>query len=178
MSKKARPLAKRFWEKVDKKGPVARPGLTPCWLWTASTFHVGTHYYGKIGVDGRTMTAHRVAYILGGGSIPSGMLVRHICDVSLCVKPAHLRLGTVRDNVNDRVRRGRGGHGEVRGAASPHTSLTEAQVATIRARCARGEKQKIVAAAYGVTPATVSKMVLRRTWRLPLARLDDLNNQD
>ncbi len=82
--------------------------VTPgCWIWTASTTKGG---YGKIGrgrQDEGTIDAHRLAYELYVGPIPVGMVVRHKCDVKLCVNPDHLELGTHADNVNDTMSRGR-----------------------------------------------------------------------
>lgn len=47
--------------------------------------------------------AHRLAYELFRGEIPTGLLVRHTCDIKLCVNPYHLILGTAKDNAADRT---------------------------------------------------------------------------
>jgi hypothetical protein len=41
------------------------------------------------------------------GSIPGEAHVLHHCDVSACVNPSHLYLGTHQDNMSDKVKRGR-----------------------------------------------------------------------
>jgi hypothetical protein len=41
------------------------------------------------------------------GPIPDGMLVLHTCDNPPCVNPDHLYLGTWKDNMQDRIKRGR-----------------------------------------------------------------------
>lgn len=42
------------------------------------------------------------------GDIPDGMVVRHKCDNPSCTNPDHLELGTRRQNVMDKIKRGRG----------------------------------------------------------------------
>ncbi len=51
--------------------------------------------------------AHRMAWEECIGPIPEGMQVLHRCDKPACVNPEHLFLGTNKDNVADRVRKGR-----------------------------------------------------------------------
>lgn len=97
---------KRFWSKVDKSA-----GDNACWLWTAST----THRYGQISTyqnGKRKITqAHRVAWVIFNcADIPPGMFVCHHCDNPTCVNPMHLFVGTAQDNVDDKMRKGRGNH--------------------------------------------------------------------
>lgn len=75
----------RFWSKVDASGD--------CWLWTS---HVIRNGYGAFALarNGnkrtRHVTAHRFAYGLLVGPIPSGMTLDHLCRVKTCVNPDHL----------------------------------------------------------------------------------------
>jgi hypothetical protein len=62
--------------------------------------------YGKVRRKGKTMAAHRVAYIAFYGTNPKAWL-RHTCDVSSCVNPQHLIPGTPKENAADRVERNR-----------------------------------------------------------------------
>ena len=52
--------------------------------------------------------AHRQAYTLTSGDIPSNMVVCHTCDNELCCNPHHLFVGTQQDNMLDMRRKGRG----------------------------------------------------------------------
>lgn len=100
-----RPLAERFWEKVDRDGPVSREELGRCWIWTAAR---NVHGYGKIGVPGSVIVgAHRVAWGLERGPIPAGLWVLHRCDNPPCVRIDHLFLGTALDNNRDSASKGR-----------------------------------------------------------------------
>jgi len=103
-----RPLAERFWPKVDRRAPGE------CWLWTGSRSPQG---YGQISQAGeRPELAHRVAWALAFGP-PGGLSVCHHCDVRTCCNPAHLFLGTARDNALDMVAKGRWRNGAASGPA-------------------------------------------------------------
>lgn len=95
-----RPLAPRFWAKVNV--PDHAPGT--CWTWTGATTEQG---YGLIAFEGRNITAHRAAWYLAEGVFPQAKCVCHHCDVRLCVRRDHLYLGTRTTNSADKVRRGR-----------------------------------------------------------------------
>lgn len=75
-----------------------QPRADGCWIWTASTD--GSGRYGAFYLDGRLERAHRVAYELSGrGPIPPGMVIDHLCRVTLCVNPDHLEVVTQHQNI-------------------------------------------------------------------------------
>ena len=86
----------RFWRFVERN-------TEGCWSWTGSK----DEGYGRFGVDGRTVRAHRFSYELHHGPIPDGMVVMHKCDNPQCTNPGHLELGTLHDNALDMVAKGR-----------------------------------------------------------------------
>lgn len=49
--------------------------------------------------------------------LSSEIMVLHSCDNPTCINPNHLRIGTAKDNAQDREKRGR--HGSTDGAGTP-----------------------------------------------------------
>src|ERR1700679_769627 len=77
---------------------------TGCWLWTGRT---GSGGYGVFNLRQIDQRAHRASYMVFKGPIPKGLHILHRCDTPSCVNPAHLRAGTVKENMADREARGR-----------------------------------------------------------------------
>ena len=125
-----------------------------CFLWTRGA----THNYGYLYFNKKVQRANRIAYELANGPIPDGLIVRHKCDVPLCVNPNHLILGTKADNTNDAVIRRRFPVGEKRAGSK----LTTAQVIAIRADT---RVNRLIAADYGIHPNHISRLKLRTRWR-------------
>lgn len=101
-----RTVAERFWEKVNKNGPVPpnRPELGPCWIWEASIHPNG---YGQFCFKGRQRRSHHVAVFLAKGEMPKGYRVCHHCDIRACVRETHFFYGTQKENIADGIRKGR-----------------------------------------------------------------------
>lgn len=59
-----------------------------CWLWTAG---LRGRRYGGFQVDGKGVMVHRWAYEFFVGPIPEDKQIDHICGVTRCVNPEHLR---------------------------------------------------------------------------------------
>ena len=55
--------------------------------------------YGRFTHNGRRYQAHRFAYELARGPIPSGLVIDHLCRVKACCNPDHLDAVTQRTNV-------------------------------------------------------------------------------
>jgi hypothetical protein len=92
---------KELLERFNKKYTVDQNG---CWQWTAAKDKNG---YGRIGFNGINCSAHRISYEIYVGKILSGMSVCHKCDNPGCVNPKHLWLGSHKENMNDRDKKGR-----------------------------------------------------------------------
>jgi len=151
----------RFLQLVDQES------AGDCWRWTGSILSNG---YGYFSLGRRLMHAHRASYILfNGGSIPAGMNVCHQCDNQWCVNPGHLWLGTQKQNIRDAMAKGR--HvpppkTDWQNRSKPHhwQRLTEEQAREIVRRVRSGELQKTIAADFGISTKTVSKIKLGLRW--------------
>ena len=132
-----------------------------CIVYTGSG--VGKGGYGRITVssDGerRSYSAHRLAYEMKHGEIPSGVLVRHTCHNPACVRPSHLKKGSDFDNAQDRVNAGRCAPQD--GANNGNAKLTEEERLEVIRRRERGETLKSIAADYGVHFSTISVIAKR-----------------
>jgi hypothetical protein len=82
-----------------------------CFICT-SHYLRGRNKYPCITIKYRQMCIYQHIYQECFGKIPAGNVIRHTCDNHLCINPEHLACGTVQDNVNDRVSRGRSAVGE------------------------------------------------------------------
>lgn len=137
------PETDRFWKNVRVASPSA------CWEWTGSRSANGR--YGQFWYLGAPVGAHRIAYTLTQGAVPSGASVMHRCDNPICCNPDHLSVGSHTDNMRDASRKGR------LGVPRPHAQrLTPAQLAEIDGLLAAGMKQIQIAERYGVTRSWVS----------------------
>jgi hypothetical protein len=119
-----------FWASFDRTGE--------CWNWTKAVNNTGR---GHVRRGKRTALAHRVAWELTFGPIPTGMDVCHHCDNGLCGRPDHLFLGTAKDNMRDAAAKGR-----------MASVLSTADVQAIRSIPSR----RVLALQYGVSVNTIA----------------------
>jgi len=148
--------AKRFWSRV-----LGFEG--GCWEWTGA---IDTRGYGNLRVDGKTARAHRVAYSLVHGEIPSGeghhgTVIMHTCDNRLCCNPDHLKATDQSGNMADMAMKGRR-KGFGAGSSNGRAKLTPEQVQAIRAD---NRGKRTIAPEYGVSPAQVQRVRLGLQWK-------------
>ena len=141
----------RFWAKVDK--------TDSCWLWTAAKVRHGYGLFHWPQGDRQAQgTAHRYSWRLHRGEIPAEMFVLHRCDNPSCVNPDHLFLGTHRENMKDKMAKGRWntGHGK---RIAPDT------VRLIRREVNNGTSRGAMARRLGVSATMVSEICSGKRWK-------------
>jgi hypothetical protein len=127
-----------------------------CMIWTGFRSKQG---YGQCSYRGKRQFAHRVAWQITNGYIPTDHCVCHSCDVPGCVNPAHLFVGTLKENTQDSVKKGR--WHPPKGINHFKAKLTEEDVRKIR-RSSRSQYK--LAILYGVSQVCISSIVHRKTW--------------
>lgn len=141
----------RFWSKVSLRCPWE------CWNWQRGLDKDG---YGQTWFEGRDWKSHRLAFLLMIGVIPPALCVLHRCDNPRCCNPAHLFLGTLQDNIRDKVVKGRTRPGE----QHPLAVLNHAEVVEIRASRLRGERYDSLGTRFGVSGAHIYNICRGKRW--------------
>lgn len=80
-----------------------------CWIWQGGKDKDG---YGQCqssrwGEELGVSRSHQMAYLTWVGSNPYHLCVCHTCDTPSCINPEHLFLGTVAENNQDKINKGR-----------------------------------------------------------------------
>lgn len=189
--RESRSWTDRFWPKVNEDGPILRPELGQCWIWTGSR---GSNGYGRFRLENEQVGAHVAAYIIltGHKPPPEAPHVTHLCDGGAlgCVRPSHLMADTNAGNAAQAVERGRVFRGEAkralmlkvvargerhgsrtkperiaRGERSGSARLTDVSVREIRAEyAAGGVSQESLARRYHVSRRAISLLLSGQTW--------------
>jgi len=109
-AEKAALIEQQFWQSI---API--PEGAGCWEWLGTI--KASNGYGWLRRFHKRIYAHRLSWILAFGAVPSGFCVLHKCDNRTCANPAHLFLGTHRDNAVDMHAKNRHSHGPSHSAA-------------------------------------------------------------
>jgi hypothetical protein len=140
-------IEQRFWRSVRK--------TESCWLWEGPKTLAG---YGLLWTGAKYIYAHRYSFASANGDIEAGKFVLHACDIPRCVNPAHLRVGTQADNMQDVIVRGRGARGE----RHYMSKLTAAAVEELRTR---KESATAFARRHGIRPDYARQVRRGVTWK-------------
>lgn len=144
------------WERILKKCHTEGE----CIIYpTASTYRYAYTYF-----RGKQLRANRVSWMIANRKeIPPGMVVLHACDVTRCINPKHLSIGTQADNIRDCISKGR--KRCITGVEHPHSKLNPDLVRQIRTDRSSGLSLRKIATKYGVDTRTIADVSKYRTWK-------------
>ena len=126
---------------------VARREVDPatdCWYFRGSITGNG---YGHVYCRGTEYTHRLAAMLFLDLDLADGRVVRHTCDTPPCFNPAHLRLGTQKDNIRDAVEKGR----------MTGKKLNPDQVAAIKYDLSLRRAHRSLALEFGVSTTTMGR---------------------
>lgn len=141
---------------IDVFKHIIRAGPDECWKWSG-------HFGGRqsslrpyFTTEGKRYIAYRLVYeLVKGHPVPDDALILHSCDnggfPTGCCNPAHMRIGSHKENMADMKHRER--HG-----------LPHHVVRAIRKLLADGRTQEQIAELYGVSRETISAIATRRVY--------------
>jgi hypothetical protein len=131
-----------------------------CWLWMGAQRGNG---YGQTSLNRKPLPASRASWLIHYGEIPEGMFVCHSCDVRACVSPAHLWLGTPKDNTQDMIKKGR--KISPQGEDAPHTKIKTRDVINIKSMIKQGIPVKEISNKLSISHSIIYGIRNGRTWK-------------
>lgn len=146
-------IEEKFWSRVKK--------TKSCWNWTAGKFTGG---YGCMPIPiKKSVCAHRFSWEIHNGPIPKGFFVCHKCDNPSCVRPDHLFLGTPKDNMVDKAKKGR----QYRPTGLLHhaAKINEVDVREIRRLRKEGISYQEIMKIYGLCKSAICNIANRKRWK-------------
>jgi hypothetical protein len=144
----------RFLNKIDFNP-------SGCWEWKAFIHPDG---YGDFRANEiSSKRAHVFSYCYFKGELKKGYFVCHTCDNPKCVNPAHLWLGTPKENQHDKIKKGRGNNPS--GARHWQAKLSRYQVAKIKMAHLSGIQKAEIAKYFSVSRTTVHDIVLGKSYK-------------
>lgn len=135
-----------------------KPTPSGCLEFTGSRYTGG---YGIINDKGKSYPAHRWVWLFFfNPDLESHEHILHSCHNRLCCNPSHLREGSRKENMRDKIKDGT----HKRGSGIGNSRLTERDVHNIRKRIAAGEGNRSIAADYNIHHASISCIRVGKSW--------------
>lgn len=139
-------------------GRGARAGKILTWHTCTQTGYADV----RLVVNGKAhaRTVHTLVARAFLGSLPDGLVTRHLDGDKLNCRLTNLAYGTLTDNAQDKVAHGRSSYGE----KNPCAKITQAIADSIRFHHKSGVSAKELAASHGLCESTVHRIVSGKYW--------------
>jgi hypothetical protein len=144
-----------FWARVER--PVDPEA---CWRWLGGVDGKGV---GRIIVRTRSLSAPRVAWEFSRNTIALSLLVVNCCGEARCVRPEHHAVMT-RHKLST--------------LSCTRRTLTPETAAQMRELFRTGTSRSDLRTRFGVSAATVSRVLRRRIWKVPLKPAQPIPKRD
>jgi hypothetical protein len=115
--------------------------------------------------------------VIATGIDPHHLHALHSCDRPQCCNPAHLRWGTVTENMQDKIQRGRFKSRDQSGTSNGAAKLSSEDLAKIVDGFRANKNNMQIAATVPVTHSMVSKIRCGHMWKDQAAALGWSPNQ-
>ena len=116
--------------------------------------------YGVTILNGKLEQAHRAAWMVFKGDIPTGMQVNHKCHNKACINVDHLYVGTQKQNMSDMKNANR--ENRAKGCNNGNSKLNATKVLEIRNH--QGSRKEL-ADRFGVSLSTISAVKTFKVWK-------------
>ena len=149
--------AKRFLDKININSK------SECWNWLSTIDKCGYGVFFYRDKEYKRYAAHRISYMIYHRKrLKSTTLVLHKCDNTKCVNPNHLKLGSHKSNVRDRVKKQRSAVGSEHGKAK----INEIQAMEILAYATeKSYSIRGLSKLYGISRKAIRDIRDYKTWR-------------
>ena len=143
----------KFWFRVDKSFGQGPDGN--CWCWTGPLLPMPCNYPNGFAIkhDGKTQQyrpSHVALALIGKFRSSRDQIALHSCDNKPCVNPAHLRWGTMADNVQDHIER------------TKKAAFTDEQIRYVRSSPLR---HYLIAREFGVASSCIYNIRTRTSYK-------------
>lgn len=152
-----------LWSKVDKKGE------DDCWPWIGYKNKDG---YGRVQINDYSYYAHRVIFNIVNPNVIElnapkstdeiGFLL-HTCDNPCCCNPKHLWVGTHKENMEDKVKKGRSP--DFSGDKGPRAKLTMVQARQARELKKNGMSTRDLAKQFGLSLPSMKTLLRGQSYK-------------
>ena len=130
-----------------------------CLEWTGSIDK--STGYGYVIFESEKIGSHRAAFEVFKEQSIEGKQVLHKCDNRKCVNPDHLFLGTIQDNMKDKVSKGR----QTRGSTFKTAKVNEKQVLVFRSLKKSGFFNKELASLFQISVRHMARITSGDRWK-------------